>query len=124
MHLACFMGGKFAVIAANIFQVPPMEEEITRYHMETRAIKRNPVRPLPVSDKGFDPDKIMDYYNGDSSPLIESFYQVSRECIEDGADVWIAGCGLISPILTQAGISREDFLKDFEYQFLEFLQNI
>ncbi|MFC1860935.1 aspartate/glutamate racemase family protein [Chloroflexota bacterium] len=108
MRLASFMGGRFAIIAANVLHVPAMQEEIARYHMESQAINRNPVRALPVSDKGYSPEKFHDFLNGDCSPLIESFYHAARSCIEDGADIIIAGCGLISPLLTRAGITEID----------------
>jgi len=108
MHLACLMGGKFAIIVAEILHVPAMEEEIAKYHMESQAIRRKPVRALPVSDKGYDPEKIPNYFSGDYSPIVESLYPLARGCIEDGADVLIVGCGLISPILTQAGITDID----------------
>lgn len=106
MHLACLMGGKFAIISANVLHVPAMEEEIAKYHMESQAIKRNPVRALPTSDKGFAPERIPDYFSGDYDPVVESLNQVAHGCIEDGADVLILGCGLISPILAQAGVTE------------------
>jgi allantoin racemase len=108
MHFACLMGKKFAIITANALHVAAMEEEIARYHMESQAIKRNPVRALPTSDKGYAPERIHDYIGGDYTPVIDSLNQVAHGCIEDGADVLMVGCGLISPILTQAGVTEID----------------
>ena len=106
MHFASLMGGKFAIITAKALHISAMEEEIAKYHMESQAIKRNPVRALPISDKGYAPEKIFEYFSGDCEPVVESLNQVARECIEDGADVLMVGCGLISPVLTQAGVTE------------------
>jgi allantoin racemase len=106
MHLACLMGAKFAILTANELHIPAMEEAIARYHMESWAIRRNPVRALPVSDKGYAPERIPCYFSGDCGPLVESVNQAACGCIEDGADVLMVGCGLISPVLTQAKITE------------------
>lgn len=106
MHLACLMGAKFAIVTANVLHIPAMEEAIAKYHMESQAIRRNPVRALPTSDKGYAPERIPNYFSGNCEPLVESLNQVARGCIEDGADILMVGCGLISPILTQAGVTE------------------
>jgi hypothetical protein len=37
---------------------------------------------------------------GEYDPVVEDFKKQAVGCLEDGADVLIAGCGLISPMLT------------------------
>ena len=44
----------------------------------------------------------------DFTPLVDNFIEVGRGCIEDGAEVLILGCGLLSPTLTEAGLTDVD----------------
>lgn len=95
MHLACIMGNKFAVITSSERFIPTMEENIHKYGVQSKAISRNPVRALVIPEE--------ELIGG--SDWIKEFQELSLRCIEDGAEVLVAGCGLMSPALIQAGIT-------------------
>jgi Asp/Glu/hydantoin racemase len=40
------------------------------------------------------------------SGWIKKFQELSLRCIEDGAEVLVVGCGLMSPALIQAGVTE------------------
>ena len=106
MHLASMMGTKFAIITRDIDHIALREEHIIKYGMESKAIKRNPVRALTLPKEKL--SKIQEDafkgFSGDYTSLVENFKKVATGCIEDGAEVLIVGCGLLSPILMRAGI--------------------
>ena len=106
LHLACLMGSKFAIITKDIHYAPVMEEHIIKYGMEPKAIKRNPVRALtlPKAEISQIEQGVFKGILKDCTPVIENFKEVATGCIEDGAEVLIMGCGLLSPILMQAGL--------------------
>ncbi|OGO06500.1 MAG: hypothetical protein A2Y92_02100, partial [Chloroflexi bacterium RBG_13_57_8] len=110
MHLASLMGSRFAIITKDVHFIRPMEANIYRYGLEGKAIKRNPVRVLTLPEDKLSPieQAIFDGAPRDYSPLVENFTEVARGCIEDGAEVLIMGCGLLSPALTEAGLLEVD----------------
>jgi allantoin racemase len=110
MYLASLMGSKFAVITKERDFVPPMEVQICQYGLEAKAIKHNPVRILtmPVEQLSVIEQAIFTGAAADFSPLVDNFIEVGRGCIEDGAEVLILGCGLLSPLLTEAGLTDVD----------------
>lgn len=102
MLLACSLGYKFAVITVAPGVIPTIELDIRAYGMQDRCIYR-PVRSLdPPSDMHTllhsvtDPDKW----------IIPNFEQVARQCIQEGAEVIIVGCGYYGPILSQHGYNE------------------
>jgi len=110
MHFASLMGAKFAIITKDKHFVPPMEAQISRYGLEAKAIKHNPVRVLTLPEARLSPIE-QGIFNGtspDYSPLVENFVEVARGCIADGAEVLIMGCGLLSPALMEAGLLNVD----------------
>lgn len=110
MHIASLMGSRFAIITKDMHFIRPMEANIYRYGLEDKAIKRNPVRVLTLPEDKLSPIE-QAIFNGatpDYSPLLENFTEVARGCIEDGAEVLIMGCGLLSPALMEAGLLEVD----------------
>jgi allantoin racemase len=110
MHFAYMMGSKFAIITREQHYTSPMEAQIYRYGMETRAIKVNPVRALTLPAEQLSPIE-QGVFTGtprDPSPFIENFREVARGCIADGAEVLILGCGLLSPLLLDNGVLDVD----------------
>ncbi|MBW2143178.1 MAG: hypothetical protein JRG75_02110 [Deltaproteobacteria bacterium] len=95
VHLAAMMGRKFAVITAHPSYLPIIEENMEKYRMNVQAISHSPVR-----DIGLSADEFIGCFAGDYSLVLETFKDVARECIKDGAEVIIAGCGLLSTMLT------------------------
>jgi allantoin racemase len=110
MYLASLMGSKFAVITKDEKFVAPMVVQISRYGLEAKAIKHNPVRILTMPEEQLSviEQAIFNGAAADYTPLVENFSEVGRGCIEDGAEVLIMGCGLLSPILTEAGLTDVD----------------
>jgi len=101
MYLACMMGLKFATITTDSRYIPEMVDALYKYGVYPKAIARNPVRTLTLS-----PSELFGCFGGDSTPAIENFKEIALGCIEDGAEVLIAGCGLLSPLLTQGGLKE------------------
>jgi allantoin racemase len=100
LHLASTMGRRFAVITSHPGFVPGMQETIDLYGMSAHAIERKPVRNITISEQEF-----RGGFAGDYGPVIDSFTDVALGCIEDGAEVLIAGCGVMSPMLTLGGVT-------------------
>jgi allantoin racemase len=98
MHIASLMGAKFAIITKDKYYISPMETQISRYGMEAKAIKHNPVRVLTMPQDRLTPieQAIFNGVTPDYSPLVENFVEVARGCIADGAEVLIMGCGLLA----------------------------
>jgi allantoin racemase len=103
LHLACHMGARFAVITDRTHWIPEVEELITAYGLESRTIKGNPVRA-----GNFPREEVMRGVTGDFGPVAESFKKIAAHCVEDGAEVLIVGCALISPVLFRAGLTEVD----------------
>ncbi|MGA2463432.1 MAG: aspartate/glutamate racemase family protein [Thermodesulfobacteriota bacterium] len=99
MHIACMMGLKFAIITRNPNYVPHMIKLIDQYRMADNVIDPKPIRSLTLSNL-----EIMNCFQGNWAPIVENFQGVAKDCIEDGAEVIIVGCGFISPILSTSGI--------------------
>lgn len=110
MHLACIMGTKFAIITRTKRGIWVMEDNIIKYGMEPKAIKHNPVRALTLPEKEMAviQDKIFRGVPVEFPSLVENFMEVAAGCIEDGAEVLIMGCGLLSPVLMRAGLKEVD----------------
>jgi len=95
MIYACMLGRKFAIVTLNEpFFIPDMEEMITQYGMQSRAI-RNPIRLIKTSS--FDV-----FTKGMKDPMMvaEDIKERAKECAADGADVVIVGCNGLGPLCT------------------------
>ncbi len=103
MLMANLMGLRFAVVTSDYRFVDDMMENIRSYGMAERAIAVRPVRAINLDEKAF-----LGCLGGKFQNLVEDFTQVGRGCIQDGAQVLIAGCGAMSPALTQAGLLQID----------------
>lgn len=109
MLLACMMGGRFAVITEFEGALPEMEQGIDRLGVRSRAISRRAVRALTLSTEDTAAMEQAVLFKEEGlvyAPLVDNFREVARGCIEDGAEVIIAGCGNISPLLQQAGVTE------------------
>lgn len=45
-------------------------------------------------------------FAGEYTSIVENFKEIATGCIEDGAEVLIVGCGLVSPVIMQAGVTE------------------
>ncbi len=96
MHLACIIGNSFAVVTSEPTWVKEMEHHLKELGFGHSAISHKPVRALTIPFEEF----VKCMMSGNFDPVIENFIEVSKGCLEDDAEVIIAGCGLISPMLT------------------------
>ncbi len=104
MYLARMMGNRFAVIARSPSSVPEIRHHMEELNMTSFAIDYRPIRCLTLGESVF-----RDCLGrGDYDPVIENFKNVAQGCIEEGAEVLIAGCGLMSPMFTVNNIRDID----------------
>jgi len=102
MHLACIMGNSFAVVTSEPAWVKEMEYHLKELGFGHFAISHKPVRSLTLSLEEF----VKCMMSGNFDAVIKNFIEVSRGCLEDDAEVIIAGCGLLSPMLTTRGVTE------------------
>jgi len=100
--IAQLLGIRFAVITVDEKIIPNMEKKLNLYGFSNRAISK-PIRAVNV------PFTTKEYIDGFKDPykyIIPRFEEVAHECIKDGADVIIAGCGYVGPMFTLGGYTR------------------
>lgn len=102
MLLACSLGYKFAIITVAPGVVPSIELDLRMYGMQERAIHR-PVRFL---DPASDAELLLESISNPERRFIPNFERVARQCINDGAEVIIVGCGYYGPILSMHGYNE------------------
>jgi len=95
MYLARMMGNRFAVITTDPSFVAEIRRHMEELNMMSSAISYRPVRSLTLGETFFEARS-----RGDYDPIIEDFKNIAQHCIEDGAEVLIAGCGALCPVLT------------------------
>ncbi|BBO83350.1 hypothetical protein DSCO28_39160 [Desulfosarcina ovata subsp. sediminis] len=104
MHLAAMMGNKFAVITSEASWTHEMEHHLIGSGFSGAAISKQPVRSLTMPM-----DELFHcLMTGDYNPVKADFCKVAEGCLDDDADVIIAGCGLVSPILTISDLKEID----------------
>jgi len=93
------IGYKFAIVSVDDDINPNMERSLMHYGVRDRAIYR-PIRAVkpPITAK----DDVEGYSDPFKS-IIPRFEDVAKECINDGAEVIITGCGYIGPMLMLHG---------------------
>lgn len=101
MLLATMMGVRFAIITTG--PTPQTECMVDSYNMRPSVISCRPVRCLTLDSAAF-----LNCLGGGYHPAVENFREVAQGCIEDGADVLIPGCGLLSPMLTVSNVRDID----------------
>jgi allantoin racemase len=99
MQLAMLLGTRFATITSDPRWIPEMEAHISEVGMREHAIGPKLMRAITLPS-----DIFLGCLGGDYQPAVDNFTGIAEGCIEDGADVLIAGCGLLSPMLTVAGL--------------------
>jgi allantoin racemase len=102
MLVATTIGSKFAIVSVDKNINPNMERALLRYGLDKRAI----YRPIRAVDP---PITVCDDIVGYSDPfktIIPRIEKVARECIGDGAEVILTGCGYIGPMLSLNGYNK------------------
>jgi Asp/Glu/hydantoin racemase len=95
------IGDHFAVVTSEDRWVYEMERHLMDCKMRNFSITLHPVRALTISL-----ETLFSCLGGNYEPVVEDFKKVAKTCIQDGADVIITGCGLVSPMITQSGNSE------------------
>lgn len=96
MLLASTLGYKFAVITVAPGVVPTIELDLKLYGLESRAIVR-PVRSLDPSSDG---ELLLESVTDPFRRMIPNLERAARQCIAEGAEVIVVGCGYYGPILS------------------------
>ncbi len=104
MHLASIMGNSFAVVTSEPTWIKEMEHHLKELGFGHSAISYKPVRSLTIPFEEF----VKYMMSGNFDPVIKNFIEVSKRCLEDDAEVIIAGCGLVSPMITTKGVRDID----------------
>ena len=102
MAIATMLGRSFAIIAPIKEFVPIYERNLRLYGFEDRAIRQQPIRPLDLPPTANRFERYLRFFEDPYSDLIPQFEGVAKSCVDDGAEVVIAGCGAIGPALTMA----------------------
>jgi allantoin racemase len=92
MLIAGTLGRKFAMLTVMDGYVPVIENNIRTYGLESNAISRRPVRKFGMTYENF-----VECLEGKSDQFLVEFEKTARECIDDGADIIIAGGQLFGP---------------------------
>lgn len=102
MLAAMAMGRRFAVVTVSDKTTVAIENDIHAYGFRDRAIAR-PVRAIePQSDGRL----LLGAVDDPHREFIPRFEAVARECIRDGADTILVGCGYYGPLLRGAGYTE------------------
>jgi allantoin racemase len=103
MHLASYLGRKFAIVTPQAAYAPAMEDAIQQYGFASNALSHRPVRAIGKTEEGI----FVSLATGKTSELADAFVPVARTCIDDGADAIIIGCGVLGVVLSEAVGIRE-----------------
>lgn len=101
MLLAQLLGRKFAVVTVSSGFVPIMEANLRLLGLESRAIYHRPVRSFDMNI-----EDLIECFKGNGAPLVSQFESVALECIRDGADVILCGCGYVGPAFSLLGYTQ------------------
>ncbi len=87
-HTAALMGYKFGVVHISPYNIPETEEHLARYGLKERCAGQ---RPIEGWDAGLEEGLTR------SAETVKAFMTTARRLIDDGAEVIIPGCSLMSP---------------------------
>lgn len=98
---ATLLGQRFGIVTLNEPKFVNVYYALLRkYGLEGQAIRNNPVRSMAL------PSDVA-VTDGMKNPqlIIDSVKETATELINDGAEVIMIGCGVYSPICTEAGLT-------------------
>lgn len=96
--MARLLGTRFAVVTFRQEWIPSMTENLLS--MGDKLTSNKPVRSLTI------PDAVFDEKYEKPELVIGNFKNVAKGCVDDGADVIIAGCNSLSALLSANGITE------------------
>ncbi len=100
MLMAQMLGNKFATVTAGPGWVPLIEANMRRYGFGERAVKNTPVRQFDLEGRM---PALFDAFRGKPEELVALFEAEALKCVEDGADVVIAGCNYVAFAFSHIG---------------------
>jgi allantoin racemase len=101
MLYACLLGRKFAVITpSHPKQIARVQHQIEMHGLQGRVIS-SPVRAISMSDE----EALLRAFV-DPEAFISAILETARECVRDGADVIVLGCGGYGPPCAAAGVLK------------------
>lgn len=95
------LGRRAAVVTVQPEFIPTLEAMLKVYGFRDRMIWNRPIRAFDMTNEETG-ELCIDPYKS----VIPKFEVVARECIEDGADTIIAGCGWLGPALMKVGYNQ------------------
>ena len=103
MHIACMMGARFGFVTINEKFTPRVVENVRRYGLMDRfaGAHRMQVDRLTDLRSGFEPGEGQDR-------ILAQFNAAARKCCDNGAEVVIAGGGVVMAMLAYAGIHQTE----------------
>ena len=96
MNMAALIGSCFSVITTEPMWVPELEHAIFSSEFSSKSLRSCPVKTLDASMH----QTVENLFAGSYEPIKQDFQKNAQYLIAQGADVLIAGCGLISPLFT------------------------
>lgn len=99
MHLACFLGRRFAILAFNSDLFDLLEARIDRAGLRSRAA------PLTIIDTDY---AAVSHGFRDPAPVLAAFTAAARRAIAAGADVLIPGQMILSEVLWREQVRQVD----------------
>ena len=98
MHFSSMACSKFAIITSDKHYIQGMEELVERYNVERSVIYKSPVRAVSFTSEEYEKH----LFSGNHKPIIEEFQMIAKACIDDGAELIIAGCAVLALAITPA----------------------
>jgi allantoin racemase len=90
MHFATLMGYKFGIVHISPYNIPETEEHLVKYGVKDRCVGQ---RPIDCWNSGLEEGLTQ------SAETVKAFITTARQLIDDGAEVIIPGCSLMSPTM-------------------------
>ena len=90
MHFATLMGYRFGIVHISPYNIPETEEHLVKYGVKDRCAGQ---RPIDSWNAGLEEGLTS------SAETVKAFISTARKLIEDGAEVLIPGCSLMSPTM-------------------------
>jgi Asp/Glu/hydantoin racemase len=87
---ATLMGYKFGIVHISPYNIPETEEHLAKYGLKDRCIGQ---RPIDSWNAGLEDGLTQ------SDETVKAFVSTARKLIDDGAEVVIPGCSLMSPTM-------------------------
>lgn len=90
MFHAALMGHKFGIVHISPYNIPETEEHLNKYGLKDRCVGQRPIDSWNAR-----PEEGLT----ESGETVKAFISTARKLIDDGAEVIIPGCSLMSPTM-------------------------